>query len=135
MKIIIYSNIKRKISTKIKSRNITYLWISDTLEYSLKKFKILQLAIYHLICNMFDWKYFVILLYNLHFAFYIISLLKFRSLFKLVYEIFMRYLCFGLYKIVLYLMGIMRTWRLWIVFHRSNFIYKILKVVSDNYIF
>jgi hypothetical protein len=25
---------------------------------------------------MYDWKYFVILLYNLHFAFYIISLLK-----------------------------------------------------------
>jgi hypothetical protein len=36
------------------------------------------------ICNMYDWKYFVILLYNLHFAFYIIYLLKFRSLFKLV---------------------------------------------------
>jgi hypothetical protein len=44
----------------------TYLWISDTLEYSLKKkskiLQILQLAIYHLICNMYDWKYFVILL-------------------------------------------------------------------------
>jgi hypothetical protein len=43
---------------------------------------------------MHDWKYFVILLraswinvsenYNLHIVFYIISLLKFRSLFKLV---------------------------------------------------
>jgi hypothetical protein len=43
-----------------------------------------------LICNMYDWKYFVILVpatyinvsenYNLHFAFYIISLLKFISL-------------------------------------------------------
>ena len=42
---------------------------------------------------MYDWKYFVILVpasyvnvsenYNLHFAFYIISLLKFKSLFKL----------------------------------------------------
>ena len=63
-----------------------------------KILQILQLAICQLICNMYDWKYFVILVpasyimkinvsenYNyLHFAFYIISLLKFISLFKLV---------------------------------------------------
>jgi hypothetical protein len=46
---------------------------------------------------MYDWKYFVILVpasyvnvsenFNLHFAFYIISLLKFISLFKLVIAI------------------------------------------------
>jgi hypothetical protein len=56
--------------------------------------QILQLAICQLICNMYDWKYFVILMpasyvnvsenYNLHFAFYIISLLQCISLFKLV---------------------------------------------------
>ena len=56
-----------------------------------KILQILQLAICQLICNMYDWKYFVISLvpasyvnvsenYNLHFAFYIISLLKFISL-------------------------------------------------------
>jgi hypothetical protein len=69
-------------------------------KFHTKKFKILQilqLAICQLICNMYDWKYFVILVpasyiikinvsenYNLRFAFYIISLLKFISLFKLV---------------------------------------------------
>ena len=66
-------------------------------KFHTKKSKILQisqLAICQLICNMYDWKYFVILVpasyvnvsenYNLHFAFYIISLLKFISLFKLV---------------------------------------------------
>jgi hypothetical protein len=69
-------------------------------KFHTKKFKILQilqLAICQLICNMYDWKYFVILVpasylikinvsenYNLHFAFYIISLLTFISLFKLV---------------------------------------------------
>ena len=56
--------------------------------------QILQLAICQLICNMHNWKYFVILVpasyvnvsenYNLHFAFYIISLLEFISFFKLV---------------------------------------------------
>jgi hypothetical protein len=55
-----------------------------------KILQILQLAICQLICNMYDGKYFVILVpasyvnvsenYNLHFAFYIISLVKFRSL-------------------------------------------------------
>jgi hypothetical protein len=45
--------------------------------------QILQLAICQLICNMYDWKYFVILVptsyvnvsenYTLHFVFYIIS--------------------------------------------------------------
>ena len=59
-----------------------------------KILQILQLAICQLICNMYDWKYFFILVptsyvnvsenYDLHFAFNIISLLKFRSLFKLV---------------------------------------------------
>jgi hypothetical protein len=53
-----------------------------------KILQILQLAICQLICNMYDWKYFVILVptsiihnenYNLHFAFYI-SLLKFISI-------------------------------------------------------
>jgi hypothetical protein len=66
-------------------------------KFHTKKFKILQilqLAICQLICNMYDWKYFVILVpesyvnvsenYNLHFAFYIISLLKCISIFKLV---------------------------------------------------
>ena len=59
-----------------------------------KILQILQLAICQLICNMSDWKYFVILVpasyvnvsenYNLHFEFYIISLLKCISLVKLV---------------------------------------------------
>jgi hypothetical protein len=62
-----------------------------------KILQILQLAICQLICKMYDWKYFVILVpasyiikinvsenYNLHFAFNIISLMKFISLFKLV---------------------------------------------------
>ena len=58
-----------------------------------KILQILQLAICQLICNIYNWKYFVILVpasynvsenYNLHFAFYIISLLTFISLFKLV---------------------------------------------------
>jgi hypothetical protein len=69
-------------------------------KFHTKKYKILQilqLVICQLICNMYDWKYFVILVpasyiikinvsenYNLHFAFCIISLLKFISLFKLV---------------------------------------------------
>ena len=73
------------------SLNIRYIGIF--FKKKSKILQILQLAIYHLICNMYDWKYFVILVpasynvsenYNLHFAFYIISLLKFRSLFKLV---------------------------------------------------
>jgi hypothetical protein len=59
-----------------------------------KILQILQLAICQLICNMYDLKYVFILVpasyvnvsenYNLRFAFYIISLLKFISLFKLV---------------------------------------------------
>jgi hypothetical protein len=59
-----------------------------------KFLQILQLAICQLICNMYDLKYFVILVpasyvnvsenYDLHFAFYIITLLKFISFFKLV---------------------------------------------------
>jgi hypothetical protein len=44
-----------------------------------KILQILQLAINHLICKMYDWKYFVILLYDLHFAFYIISTLGFQN--------------------------------------------------------
>jgi galactose-1-phosphate uridylyltransferase len=61
-----------------------------------KILQILQLAICQLICNMYDWKYFVILVpasyvnvsenYNLHFAFYIkqiISQLQFLLGFKI----------------------------------------------------
>jgi hypothetical protein len=58
-----------------------------------KNLQILQLAICQLICKMYDWKYVVILVpasyvnvsenYNLHFAFYIISLLKFISFLNL----------------------------------------------------
>jgi hypothetical protein len=59
-----------------------------------KILQILQLAICQLICNMYDLKYVFILVpasyvnvsenYDLHFAFYIISLLKFISFFKFV---------------------------------------------------
>jgi hypothetical protein len=82
----------RIVRIKQKFIRIAYLYNKCTdcrikwniLKKNSKILQILQLAIYLLICNMYERKYFVILLYNLHIAFYIISLLKFRSLFKLV---------------------------------------------------
>jgi hypothetical protein len=101
--IVVWHNIfygkKRKLRIAVYNLQCAVCYCNDHIKtkFAIAKFhtkkskilQILQLAICQLICNMYDWKYFVILVpasyvnvsenYNLHFAFYIICGVRFIS--------------------------------------------------------